>query len=232
MVTREIVPGVYQLTSGGTNLFVIAEKELTLIDTGLPGSSTGISAFVRRIGRSVEEISSIIITHNHFDHIGSVPELRRFNDVKIIAHRADLAGFDTAPSYPQGIRRLLRIPFLHRVRRRFVLEPDDVNIQLEGGEAFELLGGLRVVPTPGHTPGSICLYAPRQKLIFVGDALQRRRKKLRLPAKMVSTDMVAAVDSVKKMAELDLEIICFGHGKPLFEDAHGRLLALIECNGG
>ncbi|UCB42359.1 MAG: MBL fold metallo-hydrolase [Dehalococcoidales bacterium] len=232
MVAREIIPGVYQLTSGGTNLFVIAEEELTLIDTGLPGSSTGIAAFVRRIGRSVDEISSIIITHNHIDHIGAVPELCRFNDIEIIAHKADLAGFDTAPSYPHGVRRLLKIPFLHRVRRRFVLGADEVDIQLEGGEALRLLGGLRVVPTPGHTPGSICLYAPGQKLMFVGDALQRRRKKLRLPAKMVSTDLVAAVDSVKKMAELDLDIICFGHGKPLFGDAHSRLLALVERSGG
>jgi len=63
------------------------------------------------------------------------------------------------------------------------------------------------------------------------DALQRRRKKLLLPAKMVSTDMPEAIDSVKKMAELTPEILCFGHGKPLFEDAHKRLLALIECNG-
>lgn len=232
MRSREIIPGVYQLTSGRTNLFVIAEGKLTLIDTGLPGSSTGIAAFIRRIGRSVEEISSIIITHNHFDHIGAVPELCRFNDIKIVAHKADLAGFDAAPSYPRGVRRLLRIPFLHRVRRRFVLEAADVNMQLEGGEALELLGGLTVVPTPGHTPGSICLYAPDQKLMFVGDALQKRRKELRLPAKMVSTDMAAAVDSVKKIAELAPEIICFGHGQPLFVDAHSRLLALIERNGG
>ena len=232
MRSREIISGVYQLTSGGTNLFVIAEEELTLIDTGLPGSSTGIAAFVRRIGRSVEEISSIIITHNHFDHIGAVPELCRLNNTQIVAHKADLAGFNTAPSYRQGIiHRLLHIPFLHRVRRRFVLEAADVNIQLEGGETFELLGGLTVVPTPGHTPGSICLYAPNQKLMFVGDALQRRRKKLQLPAKMVSTDLAAAVGSVKKMAELTPEIICFGHGKPLFVDAHSRLLALIERDG-
>ena len=231
MRSREIISGVYQLTGGGTNLFVIAEEELTLIDTGLPGSSTGIAAFIHRIGRSVEEISSIIITHNHIDHIGAVPELCRLNNIRIVAHKSDLAGFDTAPSYRQGVRRLLRVPFLHRVRRLFVLETADVSMQLEGGEVLQLLGGLIVIPTPGHTPGSICLYAPSHKLMFVGDALQRRRKKLLLPAKMVSTDMPEAIDSVKKMAELTPEILCFGHGKPLFEDAHKRLLALIECNG-
>jgi glyoxylase-like metal-dependent hydrolase (beta-lactamase superfamily II) len=234
MRSSEIVPGVYQLTSGGTNLYVINEQELTLIDTGLPGSVAGITDFVRRIGRSVEDIGSIIITHNHIDHIGAVQDLRGFIDAKVFIHKAALSEYesDTDPSYPQGLGRLLRIPFLHRVRRHFVLEPRDVDVQLEGGEVLSPLGGLRVVPTPGHTPGSISLYAPEYKLLFVGDALQRRRKKLRLPAKMVSTDMEEAIASVKVMAELDLEIICFGHGRPLFEDAHGRLVGLIEHSGG
>jgi glyoxylase-like metal-dependent hydrolase (beta-lactamase superfamily II) len=232
MRSSEIIPGVYQLTAGGTNLYVIAEQELTLIDTGLPGSYAGIMDFVHRIGRSVGDIGSIIITHNHIDHIGAVQDLRRFTDVRVFMHKAGLAQSGTDPSYREGLRRVLRIPFLHRVRRHFVLEPADVDVQLEGGEILKPLGGLRVVPTPGHTPGSICLYAPEQKLLFVGDALQRRRKKLRLPAKMVSTDMEEAIASVKKIAELDLEIICFGHGQPLFEDAHGRLVALIERSGG
>ena len=232
MRSSKIIPGVYQLTGGGTNLYVIAEQELTLIDTGLPGSYAGILNFVRRIGRSVEDIGSIIITHNHIDHIGAVQDLRKFTDMRVFTHKAGLAESGTDPSYPEGLRRLLRIPFLHRVRRHFVLEPGDVDIQLEGGEILKPLGGLRVVPTPGHTPGSICLYAPERKLLFVGDALQRRRKKLRLPAKMVSTDLVAAIASVKKMAELDLEIICFGHGRPLFEGVHGRLTALIERSVG
>lgn len=232
MRSNEIVPGVYRLTGGGTNLYVITGQELTLIDTGLPGSYTGIMSFVRSIGRSVEDIGSIIITHNHIDHIGAVQDLRSLTDAKVFIHKAALSESDTDPSYPQGLGRLLRIPFLHRVRRHFVLEPGDVDVQLEGGEVLKPLGGLRVVPTPGHTPGSICLYAIEHKLLFVGDALQRRRKKLRLPARMVSTDMVEAIASVRKMAELDIEIICFGHGRPLFEDAHGRLISLIERSGG
>ena len=232
MRSSEIIPGVYQLTGGGTNLYVVTEQELTLIDTGLPGSYMGITDFVRRIGRSVQDIGSIIITHNHIDHIGAVQDLRRFTDIRVFMHKAGLAESDTDPSYPEGLRRLLRIPFLHRVRRHFVLESGDVDVQLEGDEVLKPLGGLRVILTPGHTPGSICLYAPEPKLLFVGDALQRRRKKLRLPAKMVSTDMEEAITSIKKMAELDLEIICFGHGRPLFEDAHSRLVALIERSGG
>lgn len=232
MLAVEIVDGVHQLTVGGTNFMVIAEEQLTLVDTGMPGSSARAVDFIRRLGRSVEEISSVIITHNHFDHIGGVPELRRVARFTVAAHRAGLADAGTEPPYPEGMRRLLRIPLLYPVRRRFVLEPGDVDLHLEGGEVLGPLGGLHVVHTPGHTPGSISLYSPRHRLLMVGDALQRRRRYLRLPVKMVSTDLPRALASVKQMAELDVDIILFGHGRPLAEDAHAKLAALIERTQG
>ncbi len=61
----------------GVNVILIAEKELTLVDTAFHGSSTRIVDFIHSLGRSVEEISLIIITHNHFDHVGGLDELRR-----------------------------------------------------------------------------------------------------------------------------------------------------------
>ena len=70
MLTLEIIPNVYQLTTGAANVVVIVEEELTIIDTGLRGSSAKITSFVQHLGRSVEEIGLIIITHNHFDHMG------------------------------------------------------------------------------------------------------------------------------------------------------------------
>ena len=54
MPTTEVAPGVYQLMLAGVNMVLIAEKELTLIDTGLPGSLPGILNLVHRLGRSVE----------------------------------------------------------------------------------------------------------------------------------------------------------------------------------
>lgn len=232
MRAQEILPGLYQLTGGGTNLFVVVEEELTLIDTGLPGSHTGIINFLQRVGRKPEEIGSIIITHNHIDHIGSVPDLRRFTNARIFIHQAAMSSPDIDPPYPHGIRRLLRVPFLQPVRKRFVLEPENVDVQLEGNEVLSPLGGLKVVHSPGHTPGSICLYAEKLKLIFIGDSMQRRRYRLQLPARRVSTDLDAALDSIRKIADLSPDIICFGHGKPLFTGARKMLLSLIERSGG
>jgi len=79
----EVIPQVYQITSKYTNVILIAEEELTLIDTGVRGSSSNIIKFVRSLGRSVEEITLIILTHNHLDHIGGLAELKKFTTAKV-----------------------------------------------------------------------------------------------------------------------------------------------------
>ena len=94
-----------------------------------------------------------------------------------------------------------------------MLDSADVDVQLAGGEILRQLGGLQVIHTPGHTPCSICLYSPVYRMLFVGDAMQKRRKKLQFPAKMVSTDMALAVTSIGKLARLDSEILVLGHGQ-------------------
>ena len=87
----ETTPKIYQITHRICNMILIAEEELTLIDTGLRGSASHVIKFVNGIGRSVEEISLIIITHNHLDHAGGLAELRKFTTAKVAAHQADLS---------------------------------------------------------------------------------------------------------------------------------------------
>ncbi|GAH19098.1 unnamed protein product [marine sediment metagenome] len=70
--TVEIIPNVYQITLRVTNIILIAEEELTLIDTGFRGSAPQIMSFIQRLGRSPEEITLIILTHNHLDHAGGL----------------------------------------------------------------------------------------------------------------------------------------------------------------
>ena len=228
----EIVPNFYQLSIRAVNIFLIVEEKLTLIDTGYHGSSVKIMDFIHQIGRSPEEIGLIIVTHNHVDHIGGLTELKRFTKGKVAIHRVGIISDEDEPPYPGGVRRLLRIPFLSTLRGHFMLKPEDVDIKLEDDMVLEPLGGLRVVHTPGHTPDSICLYSPRYKLLIVGDALVKSHNNPQLPHRMVAMNFKEAVDSVRKIAGLDIDILCFGHGKPLNEDVHAKLLKLVERIGG
>ncbi len=224
----EIIPHVYQLTVRGVNIILIAEEQLTLVDSGFRGSSSQIISFIHSLGRSAEEISLIILTHNHLDHMGGVAELKRFTPAKVAAHKTDISNTENQLPYPGVIRKLLGILPLPALRSPIAVKLDEVDIQLEGSEVLKPLGGLRVTHTPGHTPGSISLFSPQKKLLIVGDAINNRHKTLRLPPKMVSTDLSQAVDSVKGLAQLDFDILCFGHGRPLTINAHTRVQEFIE----
>jgi len=234
MLTLEIIPNVYQLSIRAVNVFLVVEKELTLIDVGLYGSSAQIVDFINQLGRSVEEIGLIIITHNHFDHMGGLAELRELTRAKVAAHGAGILNTDEELPFPggRGVGKLLRFRPFSSLRKHLALKPEDVDILLEGGEVLEPLGGLRVIHTPGHSPGSISFYSPGNRLLIVGDALVRSRRSLRLPHKMVSIDREQAIDSVREMAKLDFDILCFGHGRPLAGDAHAKLLQLLEKTEG
>ncbi|MFC1932342.1 MBL fold metallo-hydrolase [Chloroflexota bacterium] len=232
----EIIPNVYQLSIRATNIILIAEEELTLIDTGLPGSSTRITDFIHSLGRSVEEVNLIIITHNHFDQAGGLAELKKLIKAKVAVHKADITSNEEHLPYPGVIRRLLqrllqrllRNPLFYTLRSTLLLKPSDVDIPLAGGEVLKPLGGLEVIHTPGHTPGSISLFSPKNKLLLIGDALNKHRKTLRLPPKMASTDLTQAIESIKEMARLDVDILCLGHGRPLTEDVHSKMQDLIK----
>ena len=224
----EIIPHVYQLTTRGVNIIIIVEKELTLIDTGFRGSAPKIIRFIRSLGRSEEEISLIIITHNHFDHIGGLAELRRLTKAKVAVHKADISDIENELPYPRIWRKLLRIPPFSALRSFFSINPNEIDIQLGGGEVLKPLGGLQVIHTPGHTPGSISLFSPQNKLLIVGDILNARFKNIRSSPKSVSTDLMQVMESVKKIARLDFNVLCFGHGRPLTRDTRTALQKLIE----
>jgi len=226
--TLVITPNVYQLTARGVNVILIVEEELTLVDTGFRGGTAQLMDFIHSLGRSVEEVGLIIITHNHLDHAGGLAELRQITRAKVAAHKAEISGIERHPSYPPIIQRALQVPLFSVLDPVLSLQADDVDIQLEGGEVLEPLGGLQVIHTPGHSPGSISLFSPRNRLLIVGDALNRGGNIPRLPPKMVSSDLRQAVDSVKRLARLDIDILCFGHGRPLVGDVSSKMQRLLD----
>jgi glyoxylase-like metal-dependent hydrolase (beta-lactamase superfamily II) len=228
MLTIQVIPGVYQVTIRYANMFLILEDKMTLIDTGFRGSTSNLVSFIHKIGRSPEEIGLIILTHNHLDHSGGLEDLRKLTKAKVAAPRADfIINGDTIP-YPAGnyLGKLLKVPALSPIKHRLVLQAKDIEILLDGNEVLPVFGGLQVIATPGHTMGSISLYAPQHKMLFVGDALNKHQEILRMPLRTVSTNLQEARASIRRMAELDVEILCTGHGRPMMQNAKANLQAL------
>ncbi len=223
----EVIPGVFQITHRGSNVFLLVDDTLTLIDTGLRDSTPRLHEFLQDIGRSPEEISLIILTHNHIDHMGGLAEIKKLTKAKVAVHKADI-GVREHPPAADGRYREPLAQIKSKLQSAFSVLPEDVDMVLEGGEILDCFGGLEVIHTPGHTHGSISLYSKNHKMLFSGDLIRKRRKKLLLPPKMVCTDINENFESIKKISQYDVEILCFGHGLPLQQNVQSSIMNLIN----
>ncbi|MEX0786946.1 MAG: MBL fold metallo-hydrolase [Dehalococcoidia bacterium] len=220
----EIIPGVHAIGGLGVGRVYLYQEadRLTLIDTGLAGSADRILAAVERLGRRPQDLRQALITHHHGDHVGSLAALQERTQTQTLVHRIDapiVRGEEKPPgSSATGFWRLL-LPLLSRGVKP--PQPARVDRELEDGDEVDVDGGARVLHVPGHTAGSIALYVPARKLLFCGDAAANT---LGLgppsgPFGIFNEDRADAAHSFRKLAQLDFEVACFGHGKPLDKDA-------------
>lgn len=217
----EIVPGVHTIDKLGVGrAYLYAEADrLTLVDTGLPKSAAKIFAVIDALGRKPEDVRQVIVTHCHNDHAGSLADVVDRSGAQVLAHPLDapvLRGERLpAPANTNAImQRLLHLtgPGLHSPRSVHV------DREVNDGDEIDLDGGARIIHTPGHTPGSISIYLPARKLLFAGDAAANLLG-VRPPVGWFTEDHAAARASIRKLAELDFDVACFGHGKPLDREA-------------
>jgi glyoxylase-like metal-dependent hydrolase (beta-lactamase superfamily II) len=227
----QVIPGVHQITHRFVNIILIIEEKLTLIDTGFCGSAPHIAKYISRLGRSVEEVGLIVITHNHLDHVGGLPALKKMTPARVAIHRDDLSQDESGLPYPGYLRRLMKLPLVSLFRPLVYAKPEDVDIQLAGGEVLPPLCGLEVVHAPGHTPGSISLFSAEKKLLIVGDMLNTRHRDIVPPAKMISSNFPQAMESVGQLAQLDFDTLCCGHGKPIVGGASARVRDWLKRRG-
>lgn len=228
-MTIEIVPGVYRLSGIwdnidlGANVYLIADDTLTLVDTGFKGKAKEIMERIVRLGYSFSDIANIILTHHHPDHTGNLAALKEITQARVIAHRADAVYIDGSlpqpgPSGPQWLRNMSgHLGWLLNTA------PAEVDIQVDDGDELPVSGGIKILHTPGHTPGSICIFLKQKGVVLVGDLLAQRFG-LRLPSIPFTADTARAIKSVKKLAKEEFDVICFGHGLPLKHGARNRVV--------
>ena len=220
----EITTGIHQINgiSGANCYLVITGTKLLVIDTGMPGNGSKIIEYIKGLGKNPSDINYIILTHADIDHIGSAAEIKKMTGAKLAIHTSDapiLAGksrFKTVRG-PLGVlfKLMARLMRFHPVEPNVILQ-DNVEI-----------GGFKVIHSPGHTNGSICLYQPG-KVIFVGDALRSDSKgNPKPPSKNFSADIVRAKASLIMISQLEFDILLPGHGAPVIGRASSKLKDLL-----
>lgn len=220
----EIVKGIYEF-SGVSNCYMVFNKEIFLVDTGMPGRSNEIINYLEKnLKRNPEDVKTIVITHHHFDHTGSLDKLKKITGAKVAVHSVDAEYLSGEKSQAGSA---FMVPLVMLMKLIYKIQPVKADIILKDGD---LIGDYEVIHTPGHTPGSICLYNPDNKVIFVGDNLNYSKGKIRGPSSRLLPKPEQFKESMKKLGDLDIEVILTGHGPPVITDANKKLGEFLNKN--
>ena len=242
----EIIPGLHQRSLYTTSVFIVVtpaspragepepnggdRPSVALIDSGWRIHSRRLLKFLERLGHQPASVTRLISTHYHLDHIGGMAGLQRATGTPVEAHHVEVPNLrqESGRNVPNPVQQWWLRAMLWPLIR--ALHPPAIPSvsPLEGGDTLPLLGGARVIHTPGHTPGSISLHFPNEGVLIVGDALQRRGDRVTLPSKYFTSDMDTARESVRKMAALDFDTICFSHFLPMRRGSRPALRSLAE----
>jgi len=216
----EITSNIHKIDRirGANSYLVLGDDGAAVIDTGLPRNGERIAEYSKEVGVGPAGLRYVILTHSDPDHSGSVSKLKGLTGAKIAIHELDaprLSG-DKKRKEVRGTAGVLFgivSPFMR-------VEPVKADILLKDGDRIL---GLRVVHTPGHTEGSVCLYK-EDEAIFVGDALRTDSGgRVHLPSASMTADMGRAKESARKISELRCTMLLPGHGPPITQDAFKAL---------
>jgi glyoxylase-like metal-dependent hydrolase (beta-lactamase superfamily II) len=226
----EIVPGLHWVERiWDTKVYILVEESrVVIIDAAMPGRAQAVWRHLTSLSLSPQDVDEIWLTHGDIDHMGSVATLKESSGARVIAHSADVQlveGLADRALGPLPLTNAFQRIFNWAVKRILRYQPTVVDQVVEDGDD---LGGWRVVHAPGHTAGSICFHQPERGIIIVGDAINHKRGRLGAPPLVVAPDLSQAYASIQKIADLDFEVCCFGHGPPLVGHAKHRVRVFAD----
>lgn len=191
---------------GFVSAYVVARSgEAAVVDTGVGGSEGEIGAGLSAIGLGWDAVGHVILTHSHGDHVGSVGAV-----LDAVPEATAYAGAEDIPQ---------------------ITAPRALTPVADGDNVF----GLRIVATPGHTPGHISVLDIAGRVLVAGDALNGgdamggEAGTVAGANPQFTADIAVADESIRKLALLDVETILFGHGEPV-ESGAGVMLGELAAS--
>ncbi|MGE7128931.1 MBL fold metallo-hydrolase [Lysinibacillus xylanilyticus] len=177
------------------------QEMAVLIDTGFPRQIEDLRVAIEKVGVSFDKLKVIILTHQDIDHIGSLPEILQEcgSNITVYAHELD-------KPYIQGDLPLLKDGHIENPPN------GKVNGTLTDGQELPYCGGIRVIHTPGHTPGHISLYLKQSKTLIAGDSMYSVDGIIGGIHVPTVLDLQEARLSLKKYLDLDIESVVCYHG--------------------
>ena len=219
----QIAPGIHRLGDGTVNAYLLEEAgSVTVIDAAMPGYWAELPGELAAMGRSIDDIRAVVLTHGHTDHIGFAERLRSERRVPVSVHELDRPLALGAARNPAGLGKARIGPllgFLLLGLRNGGLRPTFLKeVSTYGdGTTLDVPGAPRVVLVPGHSPGSAALHVASRDALIIGDAIATysvttgRRGPQIAP---FTQDPPEAVRSLDRLAAIEAGLVLPGHGEP------------------
>lgn len=233
-----IAPGIHRLGPGLVNSYLLEDRDaVTIIDAGAPGYWNALPAELAAMGRRLDDVRAVVLTHAHTDHIGFAERIRKERGVPVYVHVDDVP-LTRKPAFP-GFKGSVNIGATLRfvafaLRNGMARIPPILEVStFADGETIDVPGRPRVLHVPGHSEGMSALHVASRDAVFLGDAFVTLDVLSGATGPRMSpfnADRHRAYDSLARLDGIEARLVLPGHGAPWAEGLR-EALARVRAAG-
>lgn len=226
----QLAPGVWRIPTLGRSAinsfaFIDDDGTVTLVDTGLKGAPPRLVASLSELGKRPTDVSRIVLTHAHPDHQGGAAGLRQRTSAPVAIHDDD-APYARAGRRPPADPAQPLAKVLTFLAGKQPMAPVDATFS--EGDLLPVAGGLRVLHTPGHSPGHCSFLHEPSGVLITGDALVNLRHRIAYSFRLLCSNFSLSQQTAERLGDADFEVAAFTHGPEIRRDAREAVRSFLR----
>lgn len=232
----ELAPGVWRIPTLGDFInsfaFVDDDGSLTLVDCGVEKAPPRIVAGLATIGKHPADVQRIVLTHTHPDHAGGAADLAARTGARVAVHEHDADSAEAGRVLARPDPSIWSGRLFNRINKG-AFPAFDVADRLTDEQVLPVGGGLRVVHTPGHSPGHVALLHEASRVLITGDSIMNfLGRRIRWSPRFLCHDFAMNERTAHALGELEYDVAAFTHGPEIRDRAREQVRGFVRQLGG